>query len=70
MNAKGLVWWKIIIGAVLIYIESKELLSPGTRALQPDNPTQATSMLIVEWALLLLGVWLAFFGIKGKRNSN
>jgi hypothetical protein len=64
VNTKGLVWWKIIVGALLVYIEVKQLLWPGTRALQPSNGTQAASMLFVECALLLLGVWLIYSGMR------
>jgi hypothetical protein len=63
VNTKGPVWWKIVLGALLVYIETKQLLYPGTRSLQPSNHTQAASMLFVECALMLLGAWLIFSGI-------
>jgi antitoxin HicB len=47
-STKGYVWWKIIVGALLVYIETKQLFYPGMRALQPSNSTQAASMLFVE----------------------
>jgi hypothetical protein len=64
------IWWKVVLGFVLIYVEIKQLLLPGARALQPDNATQAASMLFVECMLLLLGLWLVFSGLKGKQNPN
>jgi hypothetical protein len=66
---KGPVWWKIIIGFLLVSVEAKQLLSPGTRALQPSNGTQAVSMLFVECALMLLGLWLIFSGIRAGHKS-
>ena len=69
MDTKGPVWWKIIAGAVLVYIEAKQLLYPATRALQPSNGTQAASMLFVECALMLLGLWLLFSGIRAGQKS-
>jgi hypothetical protein len=64
------IWWKVVLGFVLISVEIKQLLLPGTRALHPDNATQAASMLVVECMLLLLGLWLVFSGLKGKQNPN
>jgi len=69
MNIKGLVWWKIIIGFLLVFVEAKQLLFPGTRALQPSNGTQAASMLFVECALMPLGLWLIFAGIRAGYKS-
>ncbi len=70
MNTKGgPVWWKIIVGTLLVYINVKHLIFPGTRAFQPSNPTQATTMLIVAWALLLLGAWLVFSGVRPTHKS-
>jgi hypothetical protein len=69
MNKKSFVWWKIVLGAVLILVETKQLFNPGSRALQPSNATQATSMLTVECAVLLLGAWLIFSGLRAKYKS-
>lgn len=69
MGPKGPVWWKIIVGAVLVYIEVKQIVYPGTRALRPSNPTQAASMLFVECALILLGAWLFFLVYERSRSG-
>lgn len=60
------IWWRIVLGSLLIYLETKQLLFPGARALQPSNSTQATTMLVVEGTLLLVGLWLVISGIKAK----
>jgi len=69
MNTEGPVWWKIIAGFLLVFVEAKQLLFPGTRALQPGNGTQAASMLFVECALMLLGLWLIFSGLRAGHKS-
>jgi hypothetical protein len=69
MNTKGFVWWKIIVGAILVYLESKQLINPGSRAFQPSNSTQAATMLVVECALLLLGAWLIYSGSKARSSK-
>ena len=56
-------WWKIIVGSVLVYINSEQLMFPETRALQPSNEGEARVMITVEIIILLIGAWLAFSGI-------
>jgi len=71
VNKKGgPVWWKVIIGTLLVYTEAKHLFFPGTRALQPSNPSQAAGMLVAEYALVLLGAWLIFSGIRARRGPD
>ena len=68
MEAKGPVWWKLVLGFLLVSVETKQILFPGTRALQPSNGTQAASMLFVECSLMLLGLWLIFSGIRAGQK--
>jgi len=68
VNNKKLIWWKIIIGALLVYIELKHLLFPAARAFQPESSREAAIMMLVEFALLLFGAWLIFSGGKGERR--
>jgi len=69
MNTAGVVWWKIIIGALLVFIEAKFLLHPNTRTFQPATHAEGSVQLVVEYALLFLGVWLIFSGIRARRKS-
>ncbi len=65
MNTRNVVWWKVILGVLLVYIEAKQFISPGSRAFQPSNSTQAGAMIFVQCALLLVGLWLTISGIRG-----
>lgn len=66
MTTKRMVWWKIVVGAVLVLVSTRSLLYPGSRTLQPDNETQAGAMLFVDLVFLFLGVWLIYRGMKPK----
>lgn len=67
----GYTWWKIVLGAVLMYIGLKDLLFPQTRALQAANSAQEVGMFIVSGAIILLGAWLLISGVQaGRRKSS
>lgn len=55
---RELSWWRLLLGLLLVYINGKFLLFPQTRTLQPANAGEATGMLIVDLALIAVGVWL------------
>ena len=59
-----LVWWKIILGILLIFIEVKNHLFPTADLLKADNQTQQAGMYFMMVVLVVLGCWLVYSGIK------
>ena len=53
------VWWKIIIGVVLILIEVKNHLFPSADLLKANNAGEQVGMYIAMVAIIALGCWLA-----------
>jgi hypothetical protein len=66
---QGVVWWKVILGGVLAFVQIKQLLFPLSRALQPANAVQAASMKVTELLIFVGALWLLYSGLK-NRNSN
>jgi len=58
------VWWKVIIGMLLILVEVKNHILPSANLLKANNEGQQLCMYIAMVALIGLGCWLVYSGIK------
>ena len=58
------VWWKVIVGLLLIFIEIKNHIAPATNLLKADNEGEQIGMNVAMVALIILGCWLVYSGIK------
>lgn len=61
---RSFTWWKIVLGAVLIYRDTYDLLYPSKRAFPPANPGEANVMLGLDVLFIGIGVWLLYSGIR------
>jgi hypothetical protein len=72
MSERKIVWWKVIVGVVLVYAAVKALLFPGyiPPALRYSNPDQEAGGKFAQFLVGGLGALLLFSGlIKGKRTN-
>ena len=58
------VWWKIILGVVLLLIEFKNHVFPSAGLLKASNAGEQVGMYIAMIAIIALGCWLVYSGIK------
>jgi hypothetical protein len=58
------VWWKIILGLVVVYIEIHNWVSPAPNLLKASNPAQQVGMDIAMVAIIAVGCWLIYSGAK------
>ena len=58
------VWWKVILGLVLVYVEIHSHVSPAPNFLRATNQAQQTGMDIMMVAIIVVGCWLVYSGAK------
>ena len=58
------VWWKVILGLLLIYVQIHSHFYPAPNLLKADNPAQQTGMNIVMGLIIAVGCWLVYSGTK------
>jgi len=58
------VWWKVILGLVLIFVEIHSHFYPAPNLLKADNPAQQTGMNIAMVLIIAAGCWLVYSGAK------
>lgn len=58
------VWWKVIVGALLILVEVKNHAFPSANLLKANNEGEQLGMYIAMAVLIGLGCWLVYSGIK------
>lgn len=58
------VWWKVISGLVLIFIEIKNHIHAAPNLLKADNLGQQVGMNAAAVALIAVGCWLVYSGAK------
>jgi hypothetical protein len=58
------VWWKVIVGALLILVEVKNHAFPPANLLKANNEEEQLGMYIAMVVLIGLGCWLVYSGIK------
>jgi hypothetical protein len=68
MSKRKVVWWKILVGFLIVYGDAKAALFPDDPAfLQPSNPDQAVGMKIAMLLIGGLGIFFLFWGLIGER---
>ena len=58
------VWWKVIVGMLLILVEVKNHVFPSANLLKANNEGEQLGMYFVMVVLIGLGCWLVYSGIK------
>ena len=62
-------WGRLLLGAVLIYIQIREHFVPNPSALQPDNESQAAGMRLMSGLIYLAGVALMVGAFLKKKQK-
>jgi len=57
------VWWRIIVGALLIFVEVKNNIHPAANLLKASTPGEQLVMNFAMATLIAIGCWLVFTGI-------
>lgn len=63
------VWWKVILGAVLVLNEINSRVNPAPNMLKADNAAQQFGMNVTEVVIALIGCWLIYSGTKPLWNK-
>ena len=58
------VWWKVILGLVLIFVEINNRIHPSSNLLKADNVGQQVGMDVAMFAIIAVGCWLVYSGAK------
>jgi len=58
------IWWKVIVGLLLIFIEVNNRIHPAANLLKADNQGEQVGMNIAMVAVIALGCWLVYSGVK------
>lgn len=66
------VWWRLIVGALLLYIEINNHLNPAPNLLKASNADQQVGMNAMAIILVAIAIWLIVTGIRPiwRRKSN
>jgi len=58
------IWWRIVVGSLLVIIEVKNRIAPAPNLLKASNEGQQGAMYGVMVAVIVLGCWLIYSGAK------
>jgi hypothetical protein len=58
------IWWRIVVGSLLVIIEVKNHIAPAPNLLIASNVGQQAAMYGVMVAIIVLGCWLIYSGAK------
>lgn len=64
LKAQKPVVWKILVGVLLIYINVTNFIAPAPNLLKAETPSEQTGMNIACFAMIGLGCWLIYSGVK------
>jgi hypothetical protein len=56
--------WKLLLGALLIFIQVKRFVSPAPNLLRADTPAEQMGLNIGYFVMVGLGCWLIYSGAK------
>ena len=63
-QAEKPIWWRIVVGSLLVIIEVKNHIAPAPNLLKASNEGEQVGMYVVMVALIVLGCWLIYSGAK------
>lgn len=58
------VWWKVILGLLLILVEINSRIHPAPNLLKASNPGEQVGMNATMLAIIAVGCWLVYSGVK------
>jgi hypothetical protein len=58
------VWWKIIVGSLIILVEINARVNPAPNSLKANNAGEQAGMNFAMIAIIALGLWLIYSGVK------
>jgi hypothetical protein len=58
------VWWKVILGLVLILVEINNHTHPAPNLLKANNLGEQAGMNVAMVAIIAVGCWLVYSGAK------
>ena len=58
------VWWKVILGLVLIFVEINNHMHPASNLLKADNAGEQAGMNVAAVIIIAVGCWLVYSGAK------
>ncbi len=58
------VWWKVIVGSIIILVEIDSHIHPAPNLLKADNATQQNAMNGAMIAIIIFGLWLIYSRVK------
>ena len=60
--------WKILVGLLLLYSNAMNIFSPAPNLFQAESPMEQTGMNIAYFAMIGLGCWLLYSGLRPRRK--
>jgi hypothetical protein len=66
------IWWRLIAGSLLLYVEINNHLNPAPNLLKASNSDQQLGMNAMAVILVITAIWLIVTGTRPvwRRNSN
>jgi hypothetical protein len=64
------IWWRVIVGLLLIFIQIKSRIDPANNLLKASNSGEQAAMNGTMVALIILGCWLVYSGVKPLWRKN
>lgn len=64
MQSPKPIWWKVILGLVLVYTEIHNHASPAPNLLRADNAAEQVGMNVAMIVIILVGCWLIYSGVR------
>jgi hypothetical protein len=58
------VWWKVILGLVIIYVAVDSYINPAPNMLRANNQSEEFGMFVGAIVTVTLGIWLVYSGAK------
>jgi uncharacterized membrane protein YecN with MAPEG domain len=58
------VWWKVMVGLLLIFVEIDSRIHPAPNLLKADNPGEQIGMDATMVAIVAVGCWLVYSGAR------
>ena len=63
-NADKPVFWKILVGMVMVLINLQNMIAPSPNLLKAETAAEQTVMHVAYFGMIGLGCWLLYSGLK------